>query len=163
LIGSTGGSSPGKLSVPIPPQNPLKGMSMKPIFAKIALFALFAAPPATAWAQGEIEGRWINPKGNVVVHVAPCGNAYCGTVIKASPRAQASARDGGTPHLIGTRILTGVRPTGDGTFKGQVFDPKHNIRAPATIRVEGDNALTVRGCAIAGMLLCKEQRWTRVS
>jgi len=44
-----------------------------------------------------------------------------------------------------------------------VFDPKRNIRAPATIRLEGDNAITVRGCAIAGMLLCKEQRWTRAS
>lgn len=134
---------------------------MKRILAKTALVLLAASVPFAASAEA-IEGRWINPKGNVVVRVAPCGPAYCGVVIKASPHAQASAQAGGTPHLIGTQILSGLRPTGDGTFKGQVFDPKRNIRAPATIRIDGDNAITVKGCAIAGMILCKEQRWTRV-
>jgi uncharacterized protein (DUF2147 family) len=134
---------------------------MKQILANTTLAILAASVPVAASAQ-DIQGHWINPKGNVVVRLAPCGNAYCGTVIKASPHAQESARNGGTPHLIGTQILSGLRPSGDGTFKGQVFDPKRNIRAPATIRVESDNAITVKGCAIAGMLLCKEQRWTRV-
>jgi len=136
---------------------------MKQILARTAFAILAASVSFTASAQAAIEGHWINPKGSVVVRVAPCGNVYCGTVIKASPKAQASARKGGTPHLIGTQILTGLRPAGEDTFKGKVFDPKHNIRAPATIHLEGDNALSVRGCAIAGMLLCKEQRWTRVS
>jgi uncharacterized protein (DUF2147 family) len=136
---------------------------MKQILAKTALVFLALSMPFAASAQAAIEGHWVNPKGNVVVRVAPCGDAYCGTVIKASRHAQESARNGGTPHLIGTQILTGLRPNGDGTFKGRVFDPKRNIRAPATIRLEGDNAITVKGCAIAGMLLCKEQRWTRVS
>jgi uncharacterized protein (DUF2147 family) len=136
---------------------------MKQILAKIAFVLAAAAVPVTASARAAIEGHWMNPKGSVIVRVAPCGNAYCGTVVKASDKAQASARRGGTPRLIGTRILSNVRPTGDGTFKGQAFDPKRNIRAPATIRALGPNAIEVRGCAIAGMLLCKEQRWTRVS
>jgi uncharacterized protein (DUF2147 family) len=138
---------------------------MKAILAKTAwiLLALAAAVPVTASAQAALEGHWRNPKGSVIVHVAPCGNAWCGTVVDASDRARASARRGGTPNLIGTRILSGLRPTGDGVYKGLVFDPKRNIRAPATIRLLGANALEVRGCAIAGMLLCKEQRWTRVS
>ena len=134
---------------------------MTQIFAKTALAFLAASLSVAASAQ-TIEGHWINPKGNVVVRVARCGgDTYCGVVVKASAHAQESARAGGTPHLIGTQILSGLRPAGDGTFKGQVFDPKRNIRAPATIRADGDNAITVRGCAIAGMLLCKEQRWTR--
>ena len=137
---------------------------MKRIFAKTAIVLLAAAVPLAASAQAAIEGHWMNPKGSVVVRVAPCGNAWCGTVIKASAHAQDSARAGGTPHLIGTQILSGLRPTDDdGVFKGQVFDPKRNIRAPATIRVVGDNAISVKGCAIGGMLLCKEQLWTRVS
>ena len=136
---------------------------MKQILVRTALVFLAASMPFAASAQAAIEGHWVNPKGSVVVRVAPCGDAYCGTVIKASAKAQASARKGGTPHLIGTQILTGLHATGEGTFKGRVFDPKRNIRAPATIRLEGDNAITVRGCAIAGMLLCKEQRWTRAS
>lgn len=135
---------------------------MKQILIRTALAVTIATLPFAASAQAAIEGHWKNPKGSVIVRVAPCGNAYCGTVIKASAKAQASARNGGTPHLIGTQILTDLRPTGDSTFKGKVFDPKHNIRAPATIRLDGD-ALNVKGCAVAGMLLCREQRWTRVS
>jgi uncharacterized protein (DUF2147 family) len=138
-------------------------MIMKRIFGRIAFVALAAAVPVTASAQASIEGHWRNPKGSVVVRITSCGNVYCGTVIDASEKAKANARRGGTPRLVGTRILSGVRPAGDGTFKGQAFDPKRNIRAPATIRQLGPNAIEVRGCALAGMLLCKEQRWTRVS
>jgi uncharacterized protein (DUF2147 family) len=136
---------------------------MTRFLGKIALVALATAIPVTAAAQASIEGRWRNPKGSVVVRITPCGNTYCGTVVDASDKAKASARNGGTPRLIGTRILSGVRRAGDGTFKGQAFDPKRNIRAPATIRQVGPNTIDVRGCALAGMLLCKEQRWTRVS
>ncbi len=92
---------------------------MKQILAKTALVLLALSMPFAASAQAAIEGHWVNPKGNVVVRLAPCGDAYCGTVIKASRHAQESARNGGTPHLIGTQILTGLRPNGDGTFKGR--------------------------------------------
>ena len=136
---------------------------MTRILAKLGLIALAMTVPVTAAAQAALEGQWRNPKGSVTVKVAPCGRNWCGTVVDASAKAKASARKGGTPNLIGTRILTGLRPAGDDRFKGQVFDPKRNIRAPATIKVIGPNAIEVKGCAIAGFLLCKEQRWTRVS
>ena len=128
----------------------------------LAISALLAlAAPAFAGPQASVEGLWTNPKRNVVVKLATCGNYYCGTVVKATDRAKEKARQGGTERLIGTRILTGLRPTGNATLRGQAFDPKRNIRAPATIRLLGPNALEVRGCAVIG-ILCKEQRWTRV-
>jgi len=136
---------------------------MNRILSKTALFALLAALPFTAQAQAALEGQWRNAKDSVTVRVMQCGNAWCANVVDATEKAKAGARRGGTPNLIGTRILTGLRAAGDGTYKGQAFDPKRNIRVPATVRVLGPNAITVRGCAIAGMLLCKEQRWSRVS
>ena len=128
------------------------------------LFALLAASllPAPALAQASVEGRWTNPKRSVVIEVARCGPAWCGTVVEASAKAQANARRGGTQNLIGTRILSGARPVGNGVFKGKGFVPKRNIYAPATIRQRGPNVMEVKGCALAG-LLCKEQRWTRVT
>ncbi|HET9813579.1 MAG TPA: DUF2147 domain-containing protein [Sphingomicrobium sp.] len=135
---------------------------MKRNLGKIGFLALAATVPVTASAQAALEGQWRNPKGSVVVKVAPCGSSWCGVVVKASDKAKASARRGGTPNLVGTRILTGLHAAGEGRFKGQVFDPKRNIRAPATIKLLGPDALEVKGCAIAGILLCKEQRWTRV-
>jgi uncharacterized protein (DUF2147 family) len=130
-------------------------------FATAALLALAASAPALASGQATIEGRWANPKHSVVVEVERCGNAFCATVASASSKAQAKAREGGTPRLIGTRVLTGLTPRGDGIYAGRAFDPKRNIRAPATVRRVGPNTLLVKGCAIPG-LLCKEQRWTRV-
>jgi uncharacterized protein (DUF2147 family) len=135
---------------------------MKKILAKLALIAVAAAVPVTASAQAALEGHWKNPKGSVVVRLTSCGDAYCGVVVEASEKAKATARKGGTPNLIGTRILSGMKPAGGGTFKGLVFDPKRNIRAPATVRLLGSSTLVVKGCVLNG-IICKEQRWTRVS
>ncbi|MBA3511866.1 DUF2147 domain-containing protein [Sphingomonas sp.] len=131
---------------------------MKRFFLGFALLFLAAVPAA---AQASVEGRWTNMKRSVVIEVARCGQAWCATVVSASAKAKANARKGGTENLIGTRILTGARPVGNGVYKGRGFIPKRNIYAPATIRQLGPNVMEVEGCALAG-LLCKEQRWTRV-
>jgi uncharacterized protein (DUF2147 family) len=153
----------GKLSVPFLPQKAAKLITMNMILARIAPAALAFALPAAASAQEALEGQWRNPKGSIVVRVAPCGGSFCGTVVRASEKAKAGARKGGTPNLVGTRILTNLRPVGNNLYRGQAFEPKRKIRAPATVRMVGPNAIEVKGCAIGGMLLCKEQRWTRVS
>ena len=109
-------------------------LAMRHILAKAGLVLLAMAVPVTAAAEAALDGHWKNPKGSVIVRVASCGDAYCGIVVQASDKAKATARKGGTPNLIGTRILSGLRPAGDGSYKGQVFDPKRNVRAPATVR-----------------------------
>jgi uncharacterized protein (DUF2147 family) len=151
-----------KLSAPFLPQIAAKCVNMRRFLAKIALVGLAATVPVTASAQAALDGKWRNPKGTVVVRVARCGESYCGTVVQASAKARDSARKGGTPNLVGTRILSDLRATGDGTFRGRAFDPKRGIRAPATIRLLSPSTLSVRGCVLGGMI-CKEQRWTRVS
>lgn len=128
---------------------------MKTILIRAAILATAAALPVAAFAA-PIEGQWKNAKGTVVVRVAPCGNSHCGTVAWAS----AHNRDEGvTP---GTRVLSDLRPVGNGTYKGRAFEPKRDIAGSATVRQAGPNVMVVRACAIAG-LICKEQRWTRVS
>jgi len=128
---------------------------MKQILGKAGLILLTAAVPATATAQA-IEGRWANPKKSVIVNVARCGDAYCGTVSWAS----AHNREKGTTP--GIRVLSGLRPAGEGVYKGSAFEPKRNINGSATVRQIGPDVMVVKGCAIWG-LVCKEQRWTRVS
>ena len=138
--------------------NPIN-MKTKVLFPAL-LAALFAAPYA-ALAKAPIEGRWVNPKGSVTVRIAACGAGFCGTVIDASAKARETARKGGTPNLIGTQVMSDFQPKGDGTYRGRAFDPKRNIRAPATIRMIGDSTLVVKGCLIRG-IICKEQRWKKV-
>jgi uncharacterized protein (DUF2147 family) len=134
---------------------------MQRILVRALTLAAIAAVPFAASARG-LEGEWRNPKGSIVVKVTTCGgDAYCATVVDASDKAKASARRGGTPRLIGTQILSDLKPTGKGTYKGRAFEPKRNIRAPATVRVVGPDTITVKGCVISG-IICKQQRWTRV-
>jgi uncharacterized protein (DUF2147 family) len=125
-----------------------------------ALVLLTAAAPVTASAQS-LEGKWANPKHSVIVHVARCGDGYCGTVSWATDRNKAKVAQSGR-SLIGMEILSGLRPAGDGVYKGRAFEPKRNIRGSATVRQVGPNVMVVKGCAVFGML-CSEQRWTRVS
>jgi uncharacterized protein (DUF2147 family) len=128
---------------------------MKRISTKLAMIAIALAAPAAASAQ-PLEGRWANPKRSVIVNVSRCGNAYCGTVSWASRRNREKGVD------VGTRVLTGLRPQGNGVFRGRAFEPKRDIAGSATVRQVGRNVMIVKACAVAG-LLCKEQRWTRVS
>ena len=49
----------------------------------IALMLLIQAAPAQS-----IDGRWINPDKSVIIQIAPCGEARCGTVEWASAAAK---------------------------------------------------------------------------
>ena len=119
---------------------------------------LFAASPASAQS---LIGQWTNCKGNAVVQVERCGNAYCGRVIKATAKARQQAREAGTANLVGTRILTGLRPVGGGKYRGNAFIPKRNIRGSATVRQLSPEVMEVQGCVLGGTL-CDKEYWMRV-
>lgn len=133
----------------------------KRVPALILSFALTAISAAAANAATPIDGKWTNPKRSVVIHVAPCGPAWCGRVVSANAKAVADARNGGTPELIGKYLLSDFKPDGKGGWKGKVFLPKQNMTATGTIVLAGPNTIVVKGCAVAG-LICRDQRWTRV-
>ena len=125
--------------------------------AAMTALALAAAPAA---AQANIEGHWTNPKHTTLVRVERCdGNYYCAVVLKASAKAQANARKGGTEHFIGTEILH-VSDAGEGLYKGKAFDPESNMHIPATVRFVDATTIEIQGCALFG-LVCKTQRWTK--
>jgi uncharacterized protein (DUF2147 family) len=128
---------------------------MKRILLSIAAAALAFEASAPASAQA-LEGKWANAKRSVIVNVARCGEAYCGTVSWASAK---NRRKGAEP---GTRVLSDLRPAGDGLYKGKAYEPKRNIRGSATVRQVGPDTMVVKGCAVIG-LFCSEQRWTRIS
>lgn len=123
--------------------------------------ALLATASAQAAPRENIEGLWKNRPNTLVVRIAPCGGALCGTVIGAAEDAKESVRKAGTTNLVGTRVLTGLRRSGDGSYRGQVFNPNLNIHASGIIILETENVLMVRGCVLAG-LICRQQHWTRV-
>lgn len=118
----------------------------------LAAFAAAQASPAAS-----IEGRWINPSKSVIIDIAPCGVALCGTVAWATEQAQQDARKG-TPNLIGTRLLKDLNPTG-AIWEGKLFVPDKKLHVEGKIQPESTNQLKVSGCEIG---ICESQVWTRV-
>lgn len=123
------------------------------MFAMLATIALATAQSAPAAA---VEGRWINPSKTVIIAIAPCAEALCGTVEWATEQAQQDAKKG-TPNLIGTQLLTGLQAKGD-IWQGKLFVPDQRLHATAKIAPEGAGQLKVSGCEIG---ICKSQVWTR--
>jgi uncharacterized protein (DUF2147 family) len=130
-------------------------MIMKRILTKLAVVLIAVSAPAMASSQA-LEGRWANAKRSVIVNVSRCGDAYCGTISWAS----AHNREKGTTP--GIRVLSDLKPAGEGVYKGRAFEPKRDISGSATVRQVGPDMMIVKGCAVMG-LFCKEQRWTRIS
>jgi len=131
---------------------------MTRVLTATATALALAASPAVA--QANIEGHWTNPKHTTLVKVTECArDTYCAIVLKASAKAQANARKGGTEHFIGTEILH-VSAAGDGRFKGSAFDPQSNMHVPATVRFVDSGTIEIQGCAL--LVICKTQRWTKV-
>ena len=116
---------------------------------------LIAAQTATAVP---IEGRWRSPGGNSIIQVAPCGEAWCGTVAWASAKAKKDAAKA-TSELVGTQLLTDVKAAGEGRWNGRLFIPDKNMRVAAKLQMAPGGELRVSGC-LAGKSLCKAQLWT---
>ena len=124
----------------------------------IALFALFGLSGAEAAASAPIEGYWKNPIGSAIIEIAPCGNVLCGKVVWASARGQREVA-GNTSHVVGTTVLTGLRPAGS-RWTGRLYIPDDNIHVSARLQLLGQRQLKLTGCALA--FLCRSQIWTRV-
>ena len=125
------------------------------------LLAAMAAP-TQASASDAIEGIWKNRPNTLVVSIAPCGNAFCGTVVQADQAAKDSVKKAGTANLIGTRVLTGLRKSASDTYTGDVFNPNLDIHAAGTITLVSPTVMIVKGCVFAG-LICRQQHWTRIA
>lgn len=121
----------------------------------LPMLALAAAQPAL---HAPIEGLWKNPIGSAIIAVAPCGDAFCGKVVWASPRGEREVA-AHTAHIVGTVVLTAVRPKAHG-WAGKLYIPDDNIHVSAKLQLLGAGELRLTGCAVAG-LLCRSQIWTR--
>lgn len=127
---------------------------------RIFLAAALLASPAVA--ASPIEGQWTNPARSVTVRIAPCGRSLCGRVVSATPSAKAKAAAGGTPRLVGTELMSGLTPIGQGAWRGQFFVPDRNLRAEGELHLSGARTIDIEGCAVPG-ILCKSQQWTKVA
>jgi uncharacterized protein (DUF2147 family) len=130
---------------------------MKGFFLSLAALAVLATA-GSASARSNLEGRWKNGRMEIVIR--PCGDALCGTVVKASVKQQARAQSGSGTNLIGARVIDDIQPAGGGVYKANVYVADRDMNARGTIRQIGRNRLEVRGCVWA--IICKTTHWDRI-
>lgn len=131
---------------------------MRAIIAGIAI-VFTAASPASA---SSVEGLWKNPSGSVIINIGPCGTLLCGTVKWASAKAKTDAAKGMDKPLIGSELLSKMKPTDANRWAGKLFVPDQKLRVNAKLELLGYDQLRVTGCAL-GKSLCKSQLWTRTA
>jgi uncharacterized protein (DUF2147 family) len=129
---------------------------MKALNFLIAGTLLLAPSVATA---APLEGLWANPKGDVIVRIAPCGPTLCGRVIHATQHAKEKAAKQGT-QLLGSTLLSDVQPAVAGKWKAKVFVPSLGKRVSGNLSLPRESQLKVEGCVIG--FVCKSQVWTRI-
>jgi len=128
--------------------------------AVLAAATLLAAPPALPAVGADLRGTWRNHDGSVLVRIDQCGAEICGTVVGATPSAEADARDGGYPHLIGLRILFGYHATGPRRWVGRVLVPDLGHVFSSHIDLVDQDHARVAGCLFR-QHLCQTQTWQR--
>jgi uncharacterized protein (DUF2147 family) len=129
---------------------------MKKTFGLAAVLALLA----TVAAADPVEGIWKtkpDDNGNTGhIRIKACGNAVCGTLIKAFDSAGKEMDS----ENVGKRIIWDMVPKGDGFYDdGKVWAPDRDKTYNAEMQLTG-NGLTVSGCVLG---ICREGgTWTRV-
>ena len=114
----------------------------------------------SANAPAKITGEWVNERHTAIIRIADCPTGLCGTVIWSAAPAQRDAERGGTDDLNGTMVMLGFVPAAPQRWRGKLFLPDHARTVKATVELQSNGALHVRGCELGG-LVCRSQKWTR--
>lgn len=128
------------------------------VFLTTFLAALALAGAAAA--ADPVEGVWKTaPQDDGSfghIQIAPCGPAFCGTLVKAFDAEGKEAES----DNVGKQIVWDMVAQGDGTYDdGKVWSPDRDKTYNSYMVLEGDG-LSVKGCVLG---ICRDGgTWTRV-
>lgn len=121
--------------------------------------ALAARGNSTLTAPESVVGNWTTQDGNGVVAIERCGDALCGRIvgIARAPREPMPTDVHGHPQC-GLIFISGEHPQSDGTWLGQVTDPRSGKTYGAQLWLDDDGNLRLRGF-LGIPLLGQTQTW----
>ncbi len=126
---------------------------------KLALAAVLAVLGTAAFAD-PVEGTWKtkpDDNGNYGhVKITACGNAFCGTLVKAFDGA---GKEIDSPN-VGRKIVWDMVAYDGGLYDdGKIYSPDRDKTYNGEMQLNG-NGLTVSGCVLG---ICRDGgTWTRV-
>jgi uncharacterized protein (DUF2147 family) len=131
-------------------------------FAIAAALAIgLAGSPASAAPEDSLLGTWFTANGKGVIAIDRCGDAICGRIvgIDRKPTEPMPTDVDGRPQC-GLTINTNQRPQVDGTWLGQVIDPRDGGVYRAKLWLDARGNLRLRGF-IGIPALGTTQTWRR--
>jgi uncharacterized protein (DUF2147 family) len=106
-------------------------------------------------------GSWLTANGHGVVAIAQCGDALCGRIVGIDREpTEPMPTDVHGRSQCGLTIITNERPTGDGTWLGEITDPRDGSTYQAKLWLDEDGNLRLRGF-IGIPLLGSTQIWRK--
>ena len=120
----------------------------------------FAVLASSALAADPVEGLWKTAPqdagGYGFIQIAPCGPAFCGTLIKGVNGAGEVATSGGD---IGKQIIWDMTAQGDGLYDGgKIWAPDRDKTYNSQMQLSGDS-LAISGCVLG---ICRDGgTWVR--
>ena len=122
-----------------------------------AVLALTGGPALAA----DPAGNWRVADGTAVVRIAPCAEAYCGTIAWTSQpgtdehNPDPSKRD---RPIVGTQILLAMKPASGNRWDGEIYNPENGKTYSGRIILTSPDVLRIEGCLL---FFCGGENWTR--
>ena len=106
-------------------------------------------------------GTWLTESGHGVIAIAQCGDALCGRIvgIDRAP-AEPMPTDVNGRSQCGLTIITNEKPAADGSWLGQITDPRDGDTYQAKLWLDESGNLNLRGF-IGIPLLGSTQIWRK--
>jgi uncharacterized protein (DUF2147 family) len=140
-----------------------RGFRAMKTIAGVAAAAALALMASAAFAA-EPSGTWLSTTGQTKVRIAPCGGAWCGTILWVrGPEQNDVNNPDAAKHskpLVGSVMIYNMKPDGD-AYKGSLYDYTSGKTYTGKLKANGDT-LELSGCVLGG-LICQSENWSRAN
>ncbi len=129
-------------------------MALRLGFLVALLYGFQISAPALAAVTPN--GNWLTADGNGVIHIAPCGDGFCGQIgsIKLAPGEAMPVDWQGDPQCKLTIVQTTSQSNGANgpVWQGVVLDPRSGVSHPMLLYFNASGGLVLHGYALIPLL-----------
>ena len=129
------------------------------IFGVAVLCSAVEASSVRAANLDSVLGNWSTEDGHGVIAIEPCGDSLCGRIV-GIVRAPGEPMPTDVHGVLecGLTIIKNEKPTGDGSWLGEVTDPRTGAMYRAKLWVDGMGKLRLRAF-LGSPLLGQTETW----
>jgi len=133
------------------------------LLKRVALIAAFCALTLGSAFAGDPAGDWVVEDGTARIRIAICNGTLWGVIgWEKTPGKDTENPDPAkrSRPTLGIPILINMKPTGADKWEGQIYNAQNGKMYDASVSLESEKALKVRGCVLGG-LFCGGETWLR--